>query len=308
MRPYYKLFFGLLVGAVFALVLFILLRGASFSVLFPVGSVGLAERDLMVHATLLMLIVIVPVYILAIFISWHYRAGNTSATYKPNWEHSKMEELIWWSIPFEIVLVLSALTWTSTHELDPAKNLAASGTPLTVQVVALPWKWLFIYPDQSIATVNELDLPTNRPVEFQITSDAPMNSFWIPALGGQIYAMTGMTTKLHLIASEVGTYEGASANYSGDGFAQMKFVAKTLTEKDFDAWVGKTQQVPKTLDGSAFAELAKPGDAGPVRYYGIVSKNLFQNIVNTFMMSASSSGMQMQVETGSSGTQMQMEQ
>lgn len=283
MKPVYKLFIGIAIAGIFASVLAWLLRGEYFSVLSPAGSIGLAERDLMVHATLLMLIVVVPVVALAIFIAWHYRAGNTEATYRPNWEHSKMEELIWWSIPFEIVLVLSALTWTSTHELDPGKALAMQGEPLTIQVVALDWKWLFIYPDQSIATVNEVDLPTNRPIEFDITADAPMNSFWIPALGGQIYAMTGMTTVLHLAATEPGTYAGGSANYSGEGFAQMSFMAHAMPEADFDAWVKKTQASPAGLDANAYAELAKPDDAGAPRYYGIVSKNLFESIVGRFM-------------------------
>jgi cytochrome o ubiquinol oxidase subunit 2 len=291
MKPSYKLALGLFIALGFTGILIALTHTSSFDVLLPSGSVGLAERDLMMHATLLMLIVIVPVFILAIFIGWHYRAGNLSATYKPNWEHSKMEELIWWSIPFEIILVLSALTWTSTHELDPVRQLQMSGAPLTIEVVALPWKWLFIYPDQSIASVNEVDFPTNRPVAFHITGDAPMNSFWIPALGGQIYAMTGMTTVLNLEANTVGNYAGASANYSGEGFAQMKFVANALSEKDFDAWVKKIQRMPRALDESTFGELSKPSDAGPVSYYGLVSKNLFESIVYSFMNGATSSTM-----------------
>jgi cytochrome o ubiquinol oxidase subunit 2 len=289
MKPSYKVALGIFLAGSFACVLTYLLRDSTFSVLFPSGAIGIAERDLMIHATELMLIVAIPVFILAIFIAWHYRASNEQATYKPNWEHSKMEELIWWSIPFEIVLVLAALTWTSTHELDPSKALTISGEPLTVQVVALEWKWLFIYPDQHIASVNELVLPTGRPIAFHITADAPMNSFWIPALGGQMYAMTGMTTKLHLVADKSGTYAGSSANYSGEGFPQMKFAVKAVPEEEFDAWVVQTEQLPTVLDMPSYTALAEPSEAGPARYYGVVSKNLFEEIIALFMTAPDSS-------------------
>jgi cytochrome o ubiquinol oxidase subunit 2 len=214
-----------------------------------------------------MLIVVIPVFILIIFMAWHYREGNTKAKYTPNWEHSKMEELVWWSIPLEIVLVLAALTWSSTHALDPAKPLVSTERPLTVQVVALPWKWLFIYPEQGVASVNELALPVNRPVEFKITADAPMNSFWIPALGGQMYAMTGMTTALHLMASKAGDYPGRSANYSGEGFAQMQFTAKAMSDADFAAWVTHAQQSNDVLTSDSYSALRQPSDAAIVNTY-----------------------------------------
>lgn len=249
--------------------LIILAQGGHFPLLLPSGSIGIAERDLMFHAIFLMLIVVIPVFILIIFIAWHYRASNTKAAYTPNWENSKMEELIWWSVPFEIVLVLAALTWSSTHELDPSKALLHPEQPVVVQVVALPWKWLFIYPEQGVASVNELAIPADRSIEFQITADAPMNSFWIPALGGQMYAMTGMTTVLHLIAPNPGEYEGLSANYSGEGFAQMRFKARAMSAADFDAWVTNAKQAPM-LTMEEYQSLRQPSDAGPVRYYGMV--------------------------------------
>lgn len=255
----------------------------NFPLLEPSGPVALAERTLMLHALELMLIVVVPVFVLAFMIAWHYREANTHAKYRPNREHSKLEELVWWAIPVEIVLVLAALTWSSTHALDPHKALAMSGAPLTVEVVALPWKWLFIYPEQGVASVNQLEIPVNRPIEFDITADAPMNSFWIPALGGQIYAMTGMITTLHLAASTPGEYAGGSANYSGDGFAQMKFETTAMTEVDFDAWVAATKKSPQTLDFATYKELAKPSDEEPTTSYGSVGTNLFQNIVMQFM-------------------------
>lgn len=281
MKPY-LVGLGGLAATGFALLLIFLTHGSGFPLLFPSGSIGMAERDLMVRAVFLMLIVVIPVCVLAIFIAWHYREGNTKAKYTPNWEHSKMEELIWWSIPFEIVLVLSALTWTATHELDPMKNIPSSEAPLHVQVVALPWKWLFIYPEQGIASVNEVALPVNRPVEFDITADAPMNSFWIPALGGQMYAMTGMTTKLNLMASEPGIFAGRSANYSGEGFAQMQFTARALPQTEFDAWVVNARASHDALTHDTYTALARPSDAGPVRYYGVVSMTI-TDIVNSYM-------------------------
>ncbi len=283
MKPVYKVFLGIFIAAIFVGTLIVLLKGSHFSVLFPSGSVGIAERDLMIGAVELMLIFIGPLAILAIFIAYYYRAGNKKAAYKPNWEHSKLEELVWWSIPIEIVLVLSALTWTSAHDLDPSKALALSGKPEVIQVVALEWKWLFIYPEEGVATVNEVDIPTNRPVEFRITSDAPMNSLWIPALGGQMYAMTGMTTTLHLSADTPGTYEGGSANYSGEGFAQMKFATHAMDEADFQTWLRETKQSSTLLDDTAYTALAKPSKAEPVRYYGRVSDSLFESIVAKFM-------------------------
>jgi cytochrome o ubiquinol oxidase subunit 2 len=285
MRPVFLVFWVVSIGCL-VLLLVLLGHGNGFPILFPSGSIGGAERDLMVRTVFLMLIVVVPVYLVAIFIAWHYRASNTRATYTPKWEHSKMEELIWWAIPFEIVLVLSALTWTSTHQLNPELPIVSSQPPMVVQVVALPWKWLFIYPADGVASVNELAMPVDRPVTFQITADAPMNSFWIPALGGQEYAMTGMTTVLNLMATKPGTYAGRSANYSGEGFAHMKFAARAMSQADFDAWILQAKQSSDVLSSDSFNALAQPSspasDTEPVRYYGSVSMP-FQEIVHSTM-------------------------
>lgn len=278
----YRLLLGGLSAVGFGVLLFVLTRGSSFPLLFPSGSIGVGERDLMVRATLLMLIVVVPVILLAIFIAWHYREGNKKAAYSPNWEQSKLEELVWWSIPLEIVLVLAALTWTSTHELDPVKHIPSEEPPYVIQVVALPWKWLFIYPEEGVASVNEVALPVHRSVEFDITADAPMNSFWIPALGGQMYAMTGMTTILHLEALEPGAYPGMSANYSGEGFAQMKFTARALSPTDFSAWVTQARTSREVFSEETYATLRKPSATGPVRYYSKVTMP-FTDILSSFM-------------------------
>ncbi|MBP7770324.1 MAG: ubiquinol oxidase subunit II [Candidatus Pacebacteria bacterium] len=253
-----------------------------FPVLDPAGAIGLAERGLMLHAVEFMLIVAIPVYILLFFFAYRYRVGNKKAKYAPDVEHGKLEELVWWVVPLEIVLVLGALTWGSTHQLDHKRALEG-GPPLQVQVVALDWKWLFIYPQQGIATVNYLVMPTNRPVRFSITADAPMNSFWIPALGGQIYAMTGMATELNLVANEPGVYKGAGANYSGDGFAKMKFVASAVPEADFDAWVAGIKAATGTLSYPAYQELARPTIAEAPSYYAAVEPGLFDAVIMQFM-------------------------
>ncbi len=251
-----------------------------FPVLDPKGAIGLAERGLMIHAVEFMLIVVVPVFFLLFFFAYWYRKGNTKAKYAPNAEHGRLEELVWWVIPLEIVLVLGALTWGSTHQLDPRKPLEGAA-PLSVQVVALDWKWLFIYPEEGIATVNYLVLPVERPVRFSITADAPMNSFWIPQLGGQIYAMTGMATTLHLVANEPGVYKGAGANYSGDGFAKMKFAATAVSEAEFAEWVASAQAATTTLSYNEYQALSEPGAVEP-RDYGEVAPDLFGSIIAQF--------------------------
>ena len=250
--------------------------------LFPSGSIALAERNLGAVAVFLMLIVVVPVYALIIFISTRYRAENVGAKYTPDWEHSRLEEFVWWIIPFEIVLVLGALTWGGTHTLAPEASLASTQKPLTVQVVALPWKWLFLYPEQGVASVNELDIPAGRPVEFQITADAPMNSFWIPALGGQMYAMSGMVTNLHLEADAPGTYEGQSANYSGEGFAQMNFPVHVMDGDGFDEWAKTAASSSDSLTPDTYMMLAKPSSNEPIRYYGTMTLD-FMDIVDMSM-------------------------
>jgi cytochrome o ubiquinol oxidase subunit 2 len=254
----------------------------NIALLNPQGLVALNERNLIYQAVFLMLIIVVPVFALAFSIAWHYRADNTKAVYMPDWEHSKMDELIWWAIPLEIILVLGALTWTSTHALDPRKPLD-SQVPLKIEVVALDWKCLFIYPDQNIATVNFVEIPVNRPVEFDITADAPMNSFWIPQLGGQIYAMTGMSNALNLEANTVGDFPGRSSNYSGEGFAQMQFTARAASSTDFDAWVKEVKQSPQALTTDTYAQLSKPSIADPSDSYATVETNLYNKIVTKFM-------------------------
>lgn len=243
------------------------------------GIIAEQESALMLQASLLMLIVAVAVFTLLFYFARHYRASNTKAVYMPNWEHSKMDELVWWAIPFEIVLVLAALTYSSTHALDPRKPIISATPPLTIQVVALPWKWLFIYPELEVATVNLMPIPAHTPINLEVTADAPMNSFWVPHLGGQIYAMSGMVNTLHLMADETGEFPGLSANYSGEGFSGMRFTVRSITQDEFAAWVSTTKHAPLTLDTATYDTLAKPSSNEPSHIFGAVEPSLFHAIV-----------------------------
>ena len=260
------------------------LAGCSGGVLDPKGQVGMDEKNLIILCTILMLIVVVPVIVLTLYFAWKYRASRDFEIYTPKWAHSKKIEAVVWSIPILIVISLSVITWRSTHALDPYSPLEGQGEHLTVEVVSLNWKWLFIYPEQGIATVNELVFPANKPVAFKITSESTMNSFFIPQLGSQIYSMAGMETKLHLIADEPGTYKGISSNYSGAGFTGMKFNAiATPTEGDFNDWVASVKQAQTALTPASYEQLAKQSENNPVTYYSNVSEGLFHDIVMKYM-------------------------
>jgi cytochrome o ubiquinol oxidase subunit 2 len=257
-----------------------LLAGCSnLDVLDPKGSVGMAERSLIAVSTWAMLIVVIPVIALTLIFAWRYRASNKSAEYRPKWAHSTGIEIAVWLIPSLIILFLAVLTWKSTHELDPYRPLESQVKPINVEVVALDWKWLFIYPDLGIATVNQLEFPVGTPVNFNITSDSVMNSFFIPQLGGQIYAMAGMQTRLHLIADEAGDYAGESANFSGKGFSDMKFRAIASSPEEFNAWVAKVRASQDNLDMNRYNVVSQPGEKAPVTYFSSVDPKLFHNII-----------------------------
>ena len=269
------------------------LRGSSFPMLHPKGIIALHERNLMLLSTLLMSMVVLPVLGLTGYIAWRYRKDNLKATYTPEWDHNLVFESIWWGIPCVIVLALAILTFKSSHQLDPARALASDQSPLHVQVVALQWRWLFIYPEQGIASINLIEMPKDRPVHFDITSDAPMNSFWIPQLGGQIYAMTGMTTQLNLVANRLGTYAGSSANLSGKGFSTMHFSAVSVTSADFDRWVMTAKSSKQILGSSNYAQLAQPSEDSSVKTYALKEPTLFQHVVNKNMSPDSMPSMEM---------------
>ena len=233
----------------------LLLSGCNWTLLDPKGQVGIEQKNLILIATGLMLLVVIPVIIMTVVFAWKYRASNKAATYTPDWSHSTKIEAAVWIIPILIIIALGYVTYHSTHKLDPYRPLDSDVKPIQIDVVALDWKWLFIYPEQGIATVNKIVFPANTPVNFRVTSDAVMNSFFIPGLGGQIYAMAGMTTKLHLIANENGEFDGISANYSGAGFTGMKFKATATSQEDFDKWVAEVKQSPKKLDKAEYLSL-----------------------------------------------------
>jgi len=249
------------------------------AVLDPKGMIAIKQRRLIITACLLMLIVVIPVLLMTWIFAWKYRASNKNAKYTPEWSHSYIAEVFWWGIPLVIVVFLAIITWTSSHALDPFKPIDRDKKPLKVQVVALQWKWLFIYPEQGVASINFMQLPEKTPIYFEITADAPMNSFWIPQLGGQMYAMPAMRSKLHLIADEKGTYKGLSSNISGTGFAGMTFVAKVTTEEDFNSWVSSVKQASSPLNFELYRDIAKPSSYNPVATYVLNQNDLFDQIV-----------------------------
>jgi cytochrome o ubiquinol oxidase subunit 2 len=245
----------------------------------PKGPIALAERDLLFTAVALMLIVIIPVFVLAFWFTWRYRASNGNARYDPDWSYSARIDAVIWLVPALIVMALGVLLWTNTHKLDPFKRLESEAPPLEVEVVAQDWKWLFIYPAQEIAVVNQLVFPSQTPLSLKITSDTVMNSFFIPALGGQIYAMAGMETRLNLLADAPGRFLGQNTQYSGSGFSDQHFEAIAASQEDFDAWVAKVKQSPGRLDAAAYRALAMPSSKHPVTYYSAVERDLFHRII-----------------------------
>ena len=269
--------------------LFLLLSGCNLVVMAPSGDIAMQQRDLIIVSVVLMLIIIIPVIFLTLFFAWRYRQSNTEATYEPEWHHSTRLELVIWSAPLAIIIALGAVTWISTHQLDPYrpldriaadKPLSADVKPLTVEVVALDWKWLFFYPEYGIATVNEIAAPVDRPINFKITASSVMNSFFIPALAGQIYAMPGMETKLHAVINHPGEFQGLSANYSGAGFSNMRFKFHGLDQAGFDQWVQKAKSQGTALGRNEYMALAKPSEREPVRYFNAVDDGLYNAILN----------------------------
>ncbi len=259
------------------------IRNNNIPVLEPKGMIGKAESDLIITCSLLMLIVVVPVLILTWIFAWKYREGSRKSRHEPNWEHNYIAECCWWGVPCVIIVILAILTWESSHRLNPFKPIDTGVKPIEIQAVALDWKWLFIYPEQGIATVNFIQFPEKTPICFEITADAPMNSFWIPQLGGQIYAMPAMRSKLHLIADEEGTFRGSSANISGSGFAGMYFTAKSSSVEEFNNWVESVQQSPKHLTVEVYEQLVKPTSYHPVEYFVLDKEGLFDWIMMKYM-------------------------
>ncbi|WP_370679973.1 ubiquinol oxidase subunit II [Comamonas sp. GB3 AK4-5] len=258
-------------------------------VLNPAGDIAAQQGQLVVTATLLMLIIIVPVILLTLLFAWKYRQSNTEAEYDPEWHHSTALELVIWSVPLIIIIALGALTWISTHKLDPyrpldrvsaSKALPPEIKPLEVQVVAMDWKWLFFLPEQGIATVNELAAPVDRPIHFKLTATHTMNAFYVPDLAGMIYAMPGMQTELNAVINKEGVFKGMSSHYSGSGFSGMTFKFHGLSNEGFDAWVAKAKSEGQALTREAYQALAQPSERNPVARFSSVEEGLYDKVLN----------------------------
>src|SRR5437868_100188 len=249
-------------------------------VLDPQGPIASAERLLLINTTAIMLVVVVPVILSTLGFAWWYRSSNAPASHSLDRASEGRIEFVAWSTRTLVVILLGGVNWIGSHQLDPRAPIPAEGAPLRVDVVALDWKWLFIYPDQGIAAVSQLVIPAGTPVRFRLTSATVMNSFFVPQLGSQIYAMGGMTTHLNLMAAEAGEYPGFSANFSGDGFSEMRFIAKAVPAGDFERWVATARGAGAPLDDARYAELTKPSKAVPPMTYRSVDPKLFERIID----------------------------
>lgn len=263
------------------------IQGMDIALFNPQGAVGKKERDLLVFTILLSLVVIIPVYIMLFVFAWRYRENNHKKTvYTPDVEGNKWMEAVWWGIPITIIGLLCVVTWVTTHDLDPQEKLQSDVPALKVQVVALQWKWLFLYPEQQIASVNELRVPAGTPINFELTADGPMSAFWVPSLGTQTYAMPGMSSKLSLIADGPGTYRGTNSNINGKGYSKMDFKVIALnTRQDFDAWAQSISSHAKHdhLGWDSYETLAKPSESNPVTYFHLHDTDLYTKIIDKYM-------------------------
>ena len=257
------------------------------AILNPAGPIAFFERRVIIITVLLSGIVVIPVFGFLFYFAWKYRAGSPAAEahHRPDWDHdSRAAEIAWWLAPSVIIIILSGVAWASSHTLDPYKPLPVqagihSEAPIEIQVVALEWKWLFLYPKEGIASVNMIEIPVGTPVHFSLTADAPMNSFWIPQLGGQIMVMPGMSTQLYLRADRAGEYNGVSANISGEGFSGMSFIVRAVPQEEFEAWVQEVRVSSGPLDASVYAKLAVPSTYNKPATYSLVDTNLYNEIL-----------------------------
>lgn len=256
---------------------------SKISVLFPKGIIALQERNLLFIIQAIMLIIVIPVYILTFIFSWKYNSTNPKGVYDPDLVDNTVAEYIWWGVPLVLTAIVGFITVIGTYKLDPFKPLASENKAMTIQAVALQWKWLFIYPEEKIASVNFVQFPKDTPIRFEITADAPMNSLWIPHLAGQIYAMPKMKTELNLIANETGDFRGSSANISGEGFAGMHFITRASTVEDYEQWLESARQSSNILNLEAYNKLAEPSQNNPVEIYQLKDVDLFNKILMKYM-------------------------
>jgi len=263
-----------------------LMSGCNLELLTPKGSVGEQEKSLILISLFVMLMVVIPVIVLTLWFAWRYRETNTRATYAPKWAHSTRIEIVVWSIPCVIVACLAVLIWHTTHKLDPYRPLESQVKPVQIDVIALNWKWLFIYPEYGVASLNQLAIPVGTPINFRLTAESMMNSFFIPQLGSMVYAMSGMQTRLHLIADAPGVYLGQSAAYSGPGFSDMHFKTLATSRKEFEAWIQAARASSQALDMKTYRMLEQPSSKDPVTLYAAVAPKLFDRAVDKYMQAS----------------------
>lgn len=254
----------------------------SFVTFFTAGQVAEHERNLMVFTLVVLMFVLIPVVVLTLWFAWRYRESNTKATHSPEWSHSSLLEVFLWGGPAVIIVVLGVMTWVSTHELDPYKPIESEHDAIQVEAISMDWKWLFIYPEQGVAVVNEMAMPVDVPVSMRLTSATVMNALMIPRLGSQMFAMSGMQTKLNFIANKPGTYFGKNYQYSGEGFDNMHFDAIATNREGFEQWVAKAKKADRTLDRAALEELEQPTHHEPVQYYSDIEPGLFEHVIKQF--------------------------
>jgi cytochrome o ubiquinol oxidase subunit 2 len=259
------------------------LGGCSEGVLDPKGPIAAAERLILFNSLGIMLAIVIPTILATLGVAFWFRSSNWRARYRPDFTYSGRLELLVWSIPAMTVLLVGGVAWVGSHDLDPRKRIASTVEPVRVQVVSLDWKWLFIYPDQGIASVNRLTVPTGTPINLELTSSGVMNSFFVPQLGSQIYTMAGMATRLRLLADHPGKYRGLSVQFSGDGFANMRFTVDAVPTERFAHWVTEARSAEPMLDEHSYADLATPSEAVAPVTYRVVTRDLFDSILSAGM-------------------------
>lgn len=274
---------SVVVTVLFVAVIAYLLQGRDIPVLQPQGTIAQQQYVLILITVGLGVFVVIPVFILLFSIAWKYRESNTKATYDPELHGHRGFELLWWGVPALIIIALAIITAVSTFALDPYKPLTSDKKPVEVQVIALQWRWLFIYPEHNVATINYMNIPEQTPVNLTITGDAPMNSFWVPALAGQVYAMTGMSTKLHFMADKTGSYNGVSANISGDGYAGMRFKVNSMSQTEFDDWTKQATTSTDWLTQATYDEIAHPTKDTSTKTFGLVQPGLYDGVIMKYM-------------------------
>jgi cytochrome o ubiquinol oxidase subunit 2 len=262
------------------------LAGCREGVLAPAGPVGGAEDQILWETFGAMMLVVVPVIAMTLAFAWWFRASNSRATYRPDWSYSGKVEFSIWIVPLLLILFLATLAWSGAHDLDPYRRLQSDRKPVRVEVVSLDWKWLFVYPDYGVASVNELAVPVGTPVDFRLTSGTVMNSFFVPQLGSQIYTMAGMQTRLSLQADRPGVYRGLSAQFSGDGFSDMRFTVRATDAAGFANWIAAAKASPGRLDNAAYDRLAATRAAAAPAHFGAVEPGLFDHAVAAATSSA----------------------